>query len=231
MQEVYINLDDSGKLSENELYSVYGGLVFFSKQEKDKFITQYRSIINDIKCKYCKVCNKICPEIKSTNILNKDKRRIMNYLKKYYVVGLIINNNLVYKHIMENKRSKGRFLDYSLKRLIKEIINDAINKKKIDCNKDLRIIINIDEQTTKSNGYYNLHDGIYEELKYGISNFNYNSCYNPLISGNLEVRVCYQNSKKSYLVQASDLISGTIRKMVINNEYIERLVDLSINLP
>ena len=38
MQEIYINLDDSGKLTSNELISVYGGIVFTSKKEKDKFI-------------------------------------------------------------------------------------------------------------------------------------------------------------------------------------------------
>ena len=47
-QEIYINLDDSGKLTSKENVSVYGGLVFFSKKEKDKFITQYRSIVKDI---------------------------------------------------------------------------------------------------------------------------------------------------------------------------------------
>ena len=86
MQEIYINLDDSGKLTKKELLSVYGGIVFLSKKEKDKFITQYRSIINDIKCKYCKnksTCNKKCPEIKNTNIKNSDidylcKRLSMN---------------------------------------------------------------------------------------------------------------------------------------------------------
>ena len=53
VQEIYINLDDSGKLTTKEKISVYGGLVFLSKKEKDKFITQYRSIIDSIKCKYC----------------------------------------------------------------------------------------------------------------------------------------------------------------------------------
>ena len=47
-QEIYINLDDSGKLTSKEHVSVYGGLVFFSKKGKDKFITQYRSIVKDI---------------------------------------------------------------------------------------------------------------------------------------------------------------------------------------
>ena len=58
MQEIYINLDDSGKLTSNELISVYGGIVCTSKKEKDKFITQYKSIINNIKCNYCKLSEK-----------------------------------------------------------------------------------------------------------------------------------------------------------------------------
>ena len=36
VQEIYINLDDSGKLTSKEKISVYGGLVFLSKKEKDK---------------------------------------------------------------------------------------------------------------------------------------------------------------------------------------------------
>ena len=96
----------------------------------------------------------------------------MNYIKKYFVVGLIINNQNVYDHIIENKAAKGRFIDYSLRRMIKEIINNQISNHNISENRPLKVVVNIDEQTTKSNGYYNLHDGLVEELKYGISNFN-----------------------------------------------------------
>lgn len=34
VQEIYINLDDSGKLSSKEDISVYGGVVFLSKKRK-----------------------------------------------------------------------------------------------------------------------------------------------------------------------------------------------------
>ena len=209
MQEIYINLDDSGKLTKKELLSVYGGIVFLSKKEKDKFITQYRSIINDIKCKYCKnksTCNKKCPEIKNTNIKNSDKR---------------------------NKAAKGRFIDYSLRRMIKEIINNQISNHNISENRPLKVVVNIDEQTTKSNGYYNLHDGLVEELKYGISNFNYACIYNPIVFNDLDIKISYQDSGKSYLVQAADLISGTIRRGALNaltnNENINYALDNFIN--
>lgn len=242
IQEIYINLDDSGKLTSKEMISVYGGIVFLSKKEKDKFITQYRSIINDIKCSYCinkNNCNNKCPEIKNTNIKESDKRRIMNYIKKYYVAGLIIKNNEVYDHIKENKAAKGRFIDYSIRRLIKEIISNLIDCKKLDPYLPIRIIINIDEQSTKSNGYYNLKDGLIEELKYGIINFNYSKKLLPIIYNDLDIKLSYQDSGKSYVVQAADLLAGTIRRKSIDiikehkniNDNINDLIDFKIILP
>lgn len=234
MQEVYINLDDSGKLSVHESVSVYGGILFLSKKEKDKFITQYRSIIKDIKCKYCSNkdnCNKNCPEIKNTNIKNSDKRRIMNYIKKYFIIGLIINNDKVYVHIINDKKAKGRFLDYGLRRMIKEVINEHIKNNNIDSYRPLKVIINIDEQSTKSNGYYNLQDGLMEELKYGIKNFNYDNVFTPIVHDKLDLHIKYQDSSKSYLVQAADLISGTIRRMVLNEDDVNEFLNFKIILP
>jgi len=238
VQEVYINLDDSGKLTIKEHISVYGGIVFLSKEEKDKFITQYRAIINQIKCSYCQnkdSCLNICPEIKNTNIKSGDKRRIMNYIKKYFVVALVIKNNNVYNHIKKSKSAKGRFLDYSLRRLIKEVVKELIKCKSIDANKPVRLIINIDEQSTKSNGYYNLRDGLLEELKYGIVNYNYGAQINPIIFSDLEIKVSFQNSGKSYVVQAADLLAGTIRQKTLENqninEALSKFVDFKIILP
>lgn len=241
-QEIYINLDDSGKLSDKELVCVYGGIVFFSKSEKDKFITQYRKIINEIKCGYCSSnknsCDNSCPEIKNINIKPKDKRRIMNYMKRYFVVTSIIKNSCVYNHIMNNKASKGRYIDFTLKILIKEIVVKAINLKIIDPNKPLRLIVNIDQQATKNNGYYNLYDGIIEELLHGIQNFNYNMTFKPVLNSKLELRLSYQDSLKSYVVQAADLLAGTIRKISLdsiddknNMEQLDEIVDLKVIFP
>ena len=241
VQEIYINLDDSGKLTFNEKISVYGGLVFFSKKEKDKFITQYRSIINDIKCKYCDIdnCNKKCPEIKNTNIKPSDKRRIMNYIKKYYVIALVVKNDDVYEHIKNKKAAKGRFTDYAIRRLIKETISSLVKSKGLNPNVSIKLIINIDQQSTKSNGYYNLHDGLIEELKIGFNNFNYSFQIKPILSGDLDIVISYQDSGKSYVVQAADLLAGTIRRKsleaLLNNKDIYKelseFVDFKIILP
>ena len=231
-QTIYISLDDSGKLTSKEKISVYGGLVFLSKKEKDKFITQYRSIIKSIKCHYCNQCDNKCPENKNTIIKPSDKRRIMNYIKKYYVVALIINNNEIYNHIINDKAAKGRFIDYSIRRLIKDVIKELIKNNRIDSHNPINIIINIDEQTTKSNGYYNLRLGLIEELKYGINNFNYLSSIKPIVYNDLNIKLQYQNSKYCYVVQASDLLAGTIRKIALNNKKdLDKIIWYSLVIP
>lgn len=218
-QVIYINLDDSGKLTRKEKISVYGGLIFFSKTEKDKFITQYRSIINSIKCKYCSSskdkCSENCPEIKNTNIRISDKRRIMNFINNFFVISLVIENDKVYDYVIKNKASKGRYIDFTLRVLIKRTIEELIRIGKINPNKQLKIILNIDEQTTKSNGYYNLRDGIVEELVHGIYNYNYDKSFNPILNSSLELVITYQDSGVSYAVQGADLIAGTIRKTAV----------------
>ena len=243
LQTVYINIDDSGKISRKEKFAVYGGIVFLNKREKDKFITQYKSIINDIKCKYCslksKKCDKAsCPELKHNNLKNKDRRRIINYIKKYILVACVIKNEKLYDYVIDSVASKGRYNDYALRRTIKGIILKLIQENKINPNKPIQLIINIDEQSTKSNGYYQLKDGLLEELKYGIINFNYGKKHNPIIHGPLVILITYQKSDKSYVVQAADLIAGTVRKaMVLNadNSFelyrVMKFIDFKIFLP
>ncbi len=222
-QIICINIDDSGKLVDGEKVSIYAGLVFTSKQEKDKFITQYRSIVQDIKCKYCKknilICssNKSCPELKHNMLKPKHNRQLMNYIRKYSILSCIINNDKVYPNIKADTASRGRFLDYSLKLLIKQTVRGLIKENRIDPNLPIKLVINIDEQTTKTNGYYNLRDGIIEELKYGIYNYNYSSFHTPIVNSDLEVLVHYQKSEKSYLIQASDLVAGTVRRLYLNH--------------
>lgn len=221
-QTIYINIDDSGKLVCSEKVAIYAGLVFSSKNEKDKFITQYRSIVQSIKCKYCRNdvehCDKnFCPELKHNMLKAKHNRQIMNYIKKYSILCCVINNDKVYPNIKTDTASRGRYLDFALKLLIKHTIKGLIKEKIINPNIPLKLVINIDEQTTKTNGYYNLRDGIIEELKYGIFNYNYNTIYPPIIASDLDVSICYQKSERSFLIQASDLVAGTVRQAYLNN--------------
>lgn len=85
--EIYILMDDSGKLNSNENSCIYGGLFFYSNKDYINFINKYKSIIDSIKCFYCSKditnCSQYCIEIKGTSkIKPKDKRRLFNLLKK-----------------------------------------------------------------------------------------------------------------------------------------------------
>lgn len=244
LQTVYINIDDSGKLVNSEKVAIYAGLVFTSKKEKDKFITQYRSIVKDIKCKYCKEnissCTKniSCPELKHNMLKPKHIRQLINYVKRYSILCCVINNDKVYSNIKNDTASRGRFLDYALKLLVKQTIKGLIKENAINPNVPIKLVINIDEQTTKTNGYYNLKDSIMEELKYGIYNFNYATKHLPIINTELDIKICYQKSEKSYLIQAADLIAGNIRRIYLNNinditEFNKRInyVNYSLFLP
>ena len=222
-QIIYINIDDSGKLVNSEKVAIYAGVVFTSKKEKDKFITQYRSIVQELKCRYCKInieeCkqNDSCPELKHNMLKPEHNRQLMNYIRKYMTLCCVINNDKVYLNIKNDRASRGRFLDYSLKLLIKQTVKGLIKENRINPDNPIRLVINIDEQTTKTNGYYNLRDGILEELKYGINNFNYSCAYKPVVNSDLDVSVCYQKSEKSYLIQATDLVAGTVRNLYLRN--------------
>ena len=163
----------------------------------------------------------------------------MNYIKKYCVIALVINNNLVYNHILESKGAKGRFIDYAIRRVIKESIKILIKNHEVNAYQNTKLIINIDEQSTKNNGYYNLKDGLFEELKHGISNYNYGGIISPIIHGEFTLSLCYQNSANSYVVQAADLLAGTIRHkslQALTNkdetyEELSKFVDFKIILP
>lgn len=232
IQTIYINMDDSGILMKGNLDEpifVYGGIIFLSKEEKDDFIRQYSALVNNIKPKYCsdfkkdislsqthclthykRNCKYNCPELKSSLIEPSDKRRFLNLIKKYTCSVAVVNNTRLYDSVVKDKASKGRFKDYVTRRLVKEIIKQLISENRINPENPVKLILNLDEQATKSNGYYDLKSGIIEELQYGIVNYNYDTFFTPILS-NVDVDVYHQDSYNSLCVQAADLIVGEVR--------------------
>jgi hypothetical protein len=99
----------------------------------------------------------------------------------------------------------------------------------IDPSADLEIILNIDQQSTKQNGYYELEDGIREEFLHGVHNFNYGTYFDPILSGKFDIKITYCCSNNSYAIQASDLVAGTVRRDLLNNRK-DILDDLDVKL-
>lgn len=50
-------------------------------------------------------------------------------------------------------------------------------------------------------------------------NFNYDKKHKPIYYAELNIILTYQKSDKSYVVQAADLIAGTVRKAVLQNDF------------
>ena len=137
----------------------------------------------------------------------------------------IINNSSVKDYIMESKSSKGRYLDYAQKMLVKKIFLDLIREGKINSKKPVKLTMYIDEQTTKSNGYYNLKESIKEEFLHGIMNYNYGVIHEAILHSSFEIDIHYVDSKKNYIVQAADFVAGMSR-----NLYLKWLDNSSDNL-
>lgn len=225
--KIFILMDDSGKLNNNENSCIYGGLFFYSNNDYINFINKYKSVIKSIRCKYCNKCisncNKDCIEVKGTTKLKPvHKRQIFNLIKKENNFGVFIENKKVYKPIMAEKASRGRYIDYVQKRIIKEIVNYSIKNKYIDPTKQVKLIIKIDDSKTKSNGYYNLVDSIQEELVNGIINYDYATVHKPILNSSLIIKSKNYNSKYHYGIQSADMIAhylhGEYEKYLINGK-------------
>ena len=225
--EIFILMDDSGKLNKNENSCIFGGLFFYSSFEYMNFINKYKKIINSIKCKYCNQkkenCDKNCIEIKGTSRIKKsEKRRIFNLVKKEKNFGVFINNSNIYEPIINDNSARGRYCDYAQKRIIKEIVLYSIRNKFIDTNSSLKLYIKVDEYKTKSNGYYNLKDSIYEELVNGIINYDYSVIHKPILNNILNVKLTICNSKYNFGIQSADILShylhGEYEKLLKNGK-------------
>lgn len=206
-QEVTFFFDDSGVLHKNEPsgYFVYAGYVFTN-----------RVTLEDAKRKYINANKKLkkalnrSDELKAANLSTVHKRALFNAVKEYDSVDAVVDISRVYDHILSHKKSICRYKDYVLKRCVKNILKRMIADGTLSPDEDIKVSIYIDEQLTATNGYYDLRDSIMEELKYGISNFDYGTRYPHLFNGEVAVSIQYCDSSKNYLIQASDILANRI---------------------
>lgn len=216
-QLLYVSLDDSGKLNKKEKHLVYAGLFFTNKKELERFKAVYKSIRNNIAKK--DIYQNI-DELKGHTLESKDRLRLLRYIYKFNTAGLIVDNSQITKEdILISKNAKGRYRDYVIKLLIKDIIIHLIKEGKLNPHKKLTLIINMDQENSKTNGKYKLDEGIYEELIKGIINYNYGFTSIPILFNELTIKIYSQNSKDSIIIQASDLIANNIwRNMIKTGE-------------
>ena len=207
MKQIYFFLDDSGTLHkhDNSGFFVYAGYVFVGDTDKENAKRQYRKLCEDIKD-----VNEYPGELKACFLKNKHKRALVKVLSMYESISCSVDISRVHQNILSEKLSRFRYKDYIIKRLVKAKINDLIHRKIISAHDDIELFINIDEQHTATNGWYDLKNSIKEELVNGISNFDYGRTYAPILHGNLTLQIHYCDSKNNYLIQASDIVANYI---------------------
>lgn len=206
-QDVYFFFDDSGVLHKNEKsgYFVYAGYAFSNKDE-----------LNDARRKYIHANKKLKKslgrndELKAAKLDPKHRRSLFNSVKKYNSVAGVVYISRIYDHILANKKSICRYKDYVLKRCIKSHLQKLISNGTIYKDEDIAIHIYIDEQLTATNGYYDLRESIWEELQFGIANFDYGKKYPPLFDSEVTVMIEYCDSSRNYMIQASDILANRI---------------------
>lgn len=149
-------------------------------------------------------------ELKAFGLKFKHRRSLYNSVSSFETVAGVAINGRIYPHILSDKKSICRFKDYMLKRCIRAKLEELISQGKISNTEDILIHIYIDEQLTATNGYYSLEDSIVEELQHGVSNFDYGTFHPPIFHSNVNVIIQYCDSKKHYLIQASDILANRI---------------------
>ncbi len=218
--DLYCAIDDSGKIDDPYPYSVYAGLVFLSERERSSFMARYAHIVSSIQCRYCTKlpmnCDQICPEVKSCRIKPQHRRQLINFIRKKICFIVIADKQNLTQVDLKNKKAKRRFLDYSVKIVIKSVIRELLRRKILCGEDDVCLTVNIDNENRSSDGIYSFQESIRKELHEGMHHNNL--FFPPLIRGDLTVHIRYRDSKENYDVQSADILAGTLRRYLIRCE-------------
>ncbi|VEU59329.1 DUF3800 domain-containing protein [Mesomycoplasma neurolyticum] len=215
IQEITFFIDDSGTINKKtkDEFFVYAGYVFLNKKDINDANNLHKSIEKEIKNKIGE--NSDNREIKGSNTSYKDRKRLIKSLSKYYKIGIISKFKEWNSIDLKDKSSIGRNKDFLIKILIKETLKELEIIKKISF--DIKTIINIkiDNQTTKSNGYYSLEKLISAEL-----NGTINPLFNTKIFNkeDLKINLSYANSKKNSLIRSADLVANNLNSIFHNKK-------------
>lgn len=213
--DLFIYSDESGVFDKthNEIF-VYGGLIFFGKEDKDTFSRKYSVAEKTIRAgKYDN-----STELKACVISNKEKGKLYRSLNGATRFGIIINQARVLDRIFQSKKDKQRYLDYAYKIGLKRTFQKLINEGKINTNDISNIHIYNDEHSTATNGRYELREGLEQELKLGTYNQRYDKYFPPVFVGINGVELEFCDSSKITLIRAADIVANRIYYMALNRK-------------
>lgn len=206
MQNIFVFIDDSGVFDlKNNKYFIYAGYIFFStaeKQSAERIYSKAEKSIRDT----LSLDHSI--ELKSYTLTSKHKSSLFRTMNNFKRFSNIVDLRRVRSEIWKNKKHKQRFLDYTLKRTIKDAIVEGSNQNLFDISKPVTVHIYFDEHTTATSGLYEFKEGIQSELINGTFNYNFGLFFQPVLTRGSVVEFQMLNSAKSTLIRASDIVAN-----------------------
>lgn len=205
---IFIYSDESGVLDKtHNAYFVFGGLMFFSREDRDLWSRKYTAAEN-IARRIEGVSND--SEVKAAVISNKSKSKLYRSLNHTEKFGVVISQHKLMDRLFENKKGKQRYLDWAYKMSVKTKFEDLIEHGVINPEKVEGLYFFVDEHSTATNGIYELKESLEQEFKFGTYNFEWNSYHAPIFKNLQRVCVEYCNSATKTLVRAADIVSNHI---------------------
>ena len=217
IMNIFVYSDESGVMDKkHNKYFVFGGVVFLSKEEKDNASHQYVAAEKNIR----KGGQYKCQEIKASTIRARDKRKLYRLMKDNYRFAVVVDQSKILDNIMENKKSKQRYLDFAYKIGVKRLLQRLISEEIIAAKDVKNIFFYVDEHTTATNGVYELRESLEEEFKNGIYNWDFSKFYPPIFPEMESVQLKYCNSETVTLIRAADIIANRIYHDVLDGQEI-----------
>lgn len=210
---IYIYMDDSGHVEPNDDFSVYGGIAFTDKKVKTHFNGEYVRMLDRIKSNLKKEGRPIPSELKSVNIRNSDKKKLLSLCKDHIKYAVIVNNKSLPEEIIGDSTERVKYTFYIQKCIIKEIVKYCIEQEIISANDNVSIVIGIDEPALDTSKF-DLKKDLDQELLKGGDDYDDPIYQEPIIKGGVNLSLQYLDSKKSKYIQASDLIVGEVRSII-----------------
>lgn len=219
--DIFVYSDESGVFDKihNDFY-VYGGVVFFSKEDKDD---QCRKYINAERLMRNAQSIDKSTEIKAATSSNKDKSKLYRSLNNIIKFAVVINQANVRSDIFDDKKTKQRFLDYAFKRGIKNCFQHLIQIGTINPETVQNLHFFADEHSTATNGRYELRESLEQEFKLGTYNYNWSKFYPPLFLNLSRVSMEFCNSETTTLIRAADIVANHVNYLAKSGKQLYNL--------
>lgn len=212
---LYIYSDESGVFDKKHNdYFVFGGVIFFGTNQKEKAARRYKSIEKQLK-----VTLKMRSEneMKACRVSNKIKMKLFKCMNNFYKFCVLIKQQNIIDSVFENPKHKQRYLDYAYKICLKKSLQYLVKKRLINPYIIENIYVYADEHHTATDGLYELKENLLSEFKYGTFNETWSICYEALFPTVQNVFVSFCDSSKTTLVRSADIIANHFYHLAIVN--------------